>query len=100
MMKPRPFNHKPIFIDERKERLAQVEQRARGEASAVKPSALEGVFTSRQQRKSAIQLSVPMLEVRVSITQPLARSDFDIPQSHALSLGPFFCLSPVAPGQV
>ncbi|MBR6827579.1 MAG: hypothetical protein IKM76_05400 [Prevotella sp.] len=61
-MKPRPFNHKPIFIDERKERLAQVEQRARGEASAVKPSALEGVFTSRQQqRKSAIQLSVPML---------------------------------------
>lgn len=62
MMKPRPFNHKPIFIDERKERLAQVEQRARGEASAVKPSALEGVFTSRQQqRKSAIQLSVPML---------------------------------------
>lgn len=62
MMKPRPFNHKPIFIDERKERLAQVEQRVRGEASAVKPSALEGVFTSRQQqRKSAIQLSVPML---------------------------------------
>ena len=62
MMKPRPFNHKPIFIDERKERLAQAEQRARGEASAVKPSALEGVFTSRQQqRKSAIQLSVPML---------------------------------------
>ena len=62
MMKPRPFNHKPIFIDERKERLAQVEQRARGEASAVKPSALEGVFTSRQQQcKSAIQLSVPML---------------------------------------
>lgn len=62
MMKPRPFNHKPIFIDERKERLAQVEQRAHGEASAVKPSALEGVFTSRQQqRKSAIQLSVPML---------------------------------------
>lgn len=57
MMKPRPFNHKPIFIDERKERLAQVEQRARGEASA-----LEGVFTSRQSlRKSAIQLSVPML---------------------------------------
>lgn len=62
MMKPRPFNHKPIFIDERKERLAQVEQRVRGEASAVKPSALEGVFTSRQSlRKSAIQLSVPML---------------------------------------
>lgn len=62
MMKPRPFNHKPIFIDERKERLAQVEQRARGEASAVKPSSLEGVFTSRQQqRKSATQLSVPML---------------------------------------
>ncbi len=61
MMKPRPFNHKPIFIDERKERLAQVEQHAHGEVSAVKPSALEGVFTSRQQRKSAIQLSVPML---------------------------------------
>lgn len=62
MMKPRPFNHKPIFIDERKERLAHVEQRARDEASAVKPLALEGVFTSRQQqRKSAIQLSVPML---------------------------------------
>lgn len=55
-----------------------------------------------QQRVSfnVSQLSVPMLEVRVSITQPLARSDFDIPQSHALSLGPFFCLSPVAPGQV
>lgn len=55
-----------------------------------------------QQRVSfnVSQLSVPMLEVRVSITQPLARSDFDIPQSHALSLGPFFCLSPMAPGQV
>ena len=46
------------------------------------------------------QLSVPMLEVRVSITQPLPRSDCDIPQSHVLSLGPFFCLSPVATGQV
>lgn len=46
------------------------------------------------------QLSVPMLEVRVSITQPPVKSDCDIPQSHALSLGPFFCLSPVAPGQV
>lgn len=46
------------------------------------------------------QLGVPMLEVRVSIIHPPARSDLDIPHIDALSLGPFFCLSPVAPHQV
>ena len=55
MNKPRPFNHQPIYIDERRERLEQVEQRARQElgltpTSAYVPSDLHGVFSANQKQ--------------------------------------------------
>ena len=56
MNKPRPFNHQPIYIDERRERLEQVELRARQEldlvpASAYVPSDLHGVFSANQKQR-------------------------------------------------
>ena len=56
MNKPRPFNHQPIYIDARRERLEQVEQRARQELglapqSAYVPSDLHGVFSAAQKQR-------------------------------------------------
>lgn len=57
MNRPRTFNHLPIYIDERKERLADVEQRVRqqlGQAagqSADNASRLRGVFSSAARRR-------------------------------------------------
>ena len=70
MNKPRPFNHQPIFIDASRERLEQVEQRARQELGLVPPAAyvpsdLHGVFSaSQKQRRKGRGLllwSLPML---------------------------------------
>ena len=70
MNKPRPFNHQPIYIDARRERLEQVEQQARQELglapqTAYVPSDLRGVFsaTQKQRRKGRGLLlwSLPML---------------------------------------
>ena len=70
MNKPRPFNHQPIYVDARRERLKQIEQRARLElglapASAYVPSDLRGTFSAKQkeQRKGRELLlwSLPML---------------------------------------
>ena len=70
MNKPRPFNHQPIYIDARRERLEQVEQRARQELglaprSAYTPSDLHGVFSAAQKQRwkgSRLLLwSLPML---------------------------------------
>ena len=70
MNKPRPFNHQPIYIDERRERLEQVEQRARQElglapVSAYVPSDLRGVFSANQKQlrkgKGPLFWSLPML---------------------------------------
>jgi hypothetical protein len=49
MKKPRPFNHRPIYTSERRERLAAIEQRARHElgldaATSYNPENLRGVF--------------------------------------------------------
>ena len=41
MNKPRPFNHQPIYTDARRERLQQVEQRARQELGLVEGVPLE-----------------------------------------------------------
>ncbi|MBR4897897.1 MAG: hypothetical protein IKZ48_03825 [Prevotella sp.] len=54
MKKPRHFNHKPIFLDERRDRLAEIENRARRELGLDVPESsesdgLHGVF-SRGQR--------------------------------------------------
>lgn len=39
--KPRPFNHKLIYSDERDERLKDIEQRARQELGLSKPEAID-----------------------------------------------------------
>lgn len=70
MNKPRPFNHQSIYTDTRRERLQQVEQRARQElglepVSAYVPSDFHGTFSAKQkeQRKSRGLLlwNLPML---------------------------------------
>ena len=69
MNKPRPFNHQAVYIDERKERLQQVEQRARQELGLVPqnayvPSDLHGVFSAarkqRQKGRGLLLWSLPM----------------------------------------
>jgi len=61
MQKPRPFNHKLIYIDERQERFRQAEQHKNGTAA-------EGITASRlsfgrrqQQKDKVLPLSIPML---------------------------------------
>lgn len=54
MKKPRPFSHSPIYINERRERLAEIEQRARRElglspSADEGPARLQGVFSRGQQ---------------------------------------------------
>ena len=50
MKKPRHFNHKPIFLDDRRERLAEIENRARRELGLDVPESseadgLHGIFS-------------------------------------------------------
>lgn len=68
MRKPRPFSHSPIYIDERRERLADIEQRARQQlgltpSPAFQPSDLRGAFARVQhhQRGSGWFWNIPML---------------------------------------
>ena len=54
MKKPRPFNHKPIFLDARQEQL---------HARQEQLHALSGTFSSKrqQQKGGETRLSIPML---------------------------------------
>ena len=70
MNKPRPFNHLPIYTDARRERLQQVELRARQElglapASSYVPSNLRGTFSAKQKEhqkgRELLLWSLPML---------------------------------------
>ena len=68
MRKPRPFSHKPIYVDARQEHLKAVEQRARQElglttATTSQPAKLYGAFSGvRHSRHGGISsLSIPML---------------------------------------
>jgi len=63
MRKPRTFNHKPIYIDERKERLSEVVQRARQGQDAPASGNLKGAFASgqRHHRGQGFFFSVPMI---------------------------------------
>lgn len=64
MKKPRPFSHKLIYVDERQERLSEIERRARQEAHpAYSSSRLHGVFAATQNRRQGRGLawSIPML---------------------------------------
>ena len=68
MRKPRPFNHKLIYVDERQERLRAIEQQAGMEQDA-RPLTdymllhMQGVFTAarKSKRGGGLSLSVPML---------------------------------------
>ena len=56
MRKPRPFSHSPIYINDRKQRLAEVERRARMElgldhCDVSTSDRLKGVFTSVQKHR-------------------------------------------------
>lgn len=58
MRKPRPFSHRPIFIDERRELLDEIEQRARRELGSDDPSQLQPQhsymsFAGRRRQKTA-----------------------------------------------
>ena len=68
MRKPRPFSHSPIYIDERRERLADIEQRARQQlgltpSPTFQPSDLRGAFARvhHHQRGSGWLWNIPML---------------------------------------
>ena len=56
MRKPRPFSHSPIYINDRKSRLAEIEERARRELGMTesRPASaddLRGVFSSVQRHR-------------------------------------------------
>ena len=64
MKKPRPFIHKLIYVDERQERLNEIEQRARQETQPSYGSVhLHGVFAAAQKRQQGRgqAWSIPML---------------------------------------
>lgn len=64
MKKPRPFSHKLIYVDERQERLSEIERRARQEAQPTYSSSrLHGIFAAAQKRQQGRGLawSIPML---------------------------------------
>ena len=68
MRKPRPFYHSPIYTSERRDRLAQAEQRARQELGldpppAFQPENIRGLFAGAQSHKrgKGWMWSIPML---------------------------------------
>lgn len=75
MDRPRTFSHLPIYIDERKERLADVERRVRqqlgqgADLPAGRPtSGLHGAFTrniQRRRRRSVWMQMLPMVLVLI-----------------------------------
>ncbi len=61
MQKPRRFNHSPIYMDSQRERLAEIEQKARMELLGIDASeetsrtSLKGCFTkNRREHQSFI----------------------------------------------
>lgn len=68
MDRPRTFNHLPIYIDERKERLADVERRVRQQLGqradhpdGRRTGSLHGAFTRSGQRRRRRSVWVQML---------------------------------------
>lgn len=68
MKKPRPFYHSPIYSSERRDRLTQIEQRARQELGIEPPTPfrhedIRGLFSSVQSHKrgNGWLWSLPML---------------------------------------
>ena len=73
MRKPRPFNHRPIYVDAQRDRLAEIEQRARRELGLDEPEApssasLRGVFSRgqkhvnrRRERGQSLSLKMSLL---------------------------------------
>ncbi len=57
MRRPRTFSHKPIYIDERRERLAEIEQRVRQELGMDTPAdglteKKQGLLHGRHERQA------------------------------------------------
>ncbi|MBO4810520.1 MAG: hypothetical protein J5552_03020 [Prevotella sp.] len=61
MKKPRPFSLKPIYIDEHRERLDQVERRVAGTASTQEGMARLSFSASREKGGGMPTVSIPML---------------------------------------
>jgi len=63
MRKPRTFNHKLIYVDERQDRLSQIEQRGHQGQDATVTNGLKGSFSSRQRhhRGQGFFFSIPMM---------------------------------------
>ena len=61
MKKPRPFSLKPIYIDEHRERLAQVERRVAGAASAQDGMPRLSFSASKLKGRGMPTVSIPML---------------------------------------
>lgn len=82
MKKPRPFSHKPIYIDSRQERLAAIEQRARQELGLEQPEAgyaekLRGAFSSKRhidrRPPKVFRLSTPVMVMLIVILMMIWR---------------------------
>ena len=61
--KPRHFHHEPIYYDEHKDRVRQIEKRASEEVNANEsktfdPESIRGAFTHSTDRKKAKRLSL------------------------------------------
>jgi len=77
MRKPRPFSHKPIFINARRDRLSDVEQRARHQLGLEQPDGhspadLHGVFGRglvhvKRHRASGAKLTPTMMLVLIVV---------------------------------
>ena len=61
MKKPRPFSLKPIYIDEHRERLTQVERRVAGAASAQDGMTRLSFSASKPKGRGMPAVSIPML---------------------------------------
>lgn len=79
MRKPRPFSHTPIYVSERRDRLAEVEQRARRELGLdppepFKPDDIRGMFAAAQRhRKGTGWLwNIPMLLLLIAVLAAVA----------------------------
>lgn len=75
MKKPRPFSHKPIYIDSRQERLDAIRQRARHElgldrgtdASCATAEAMHAAMRTTRRHDSAAPVSALALPVAAVI---------------------------------
>ena len=73
MRRPRPFSHSPIYINERRERLADVEHKARRELGLeykdTFPETLHGLFKSvqRHQKGRGLRWNTPKLTLLIFV---------------------------------